>query len=323
MAYRPLQNRRSQALAAGAGAALLVGVAVGATTSGDDEGRAQAGTGTASTTSTARRPAPKPKATELPGGGRRLFPDKRVVAYYGNPRDDELGALGIGTPDQAARRLKAAAKPFARKTRPVLPAMELISTVATAAPGPSGLYRDRVPSSMIRRYLKAARKAKALLILDVQPGRGSFTSEVDHLARWLREPDVGLALDPEWHVGPDELPGKVIGSVDGRQVDAVGAYLADVVKRRNLPDKLLLVHRFTDDMIVDAAAMTQHRGVRLVVNTDGFGTPPAKVGKYRAFARSLPRLDTGFKLFYKEDTNMMSPKSVLALQPPPDVVVYE
>ena len=102
------------------------------------------------------------------------------------------------------------------------------------------------------------------------------------------------------------------------------AHAFDIYQQpRNLPEKLLLVHRFTDDMIADPTALHQHRGVRMTINTDGFGTPSAKVGKYRAFARSLPRLDTGFKLFYKEDTDRMSPKSVLALQPTPDVVVYE
>ena len=55
---------------------------------------------------------------------------------------------------------------------------------------------------MIRRYLKAARKAKALLMLDIQPGRSDFFTETTRLRKWLKEPDVGLALDPEWRMGP-------------------------------------------------------------------------------------------------------------------------
>ena len=51
---------------------------------------------------------------QLPGGGRRLLPDKRVVAYYGAPQDDELGALGIGSPDDAADKLRREAEALSR-----------------------------------------------------------------------------------------------------------------------------------------------------------------------------------------------------------------
>jgi hypothetical protein len=263
------------------------------------------------------------KPTQLPGGGRRLFPDRRVVAFYGNPRDDELGALGIGTPAQAARRLVEQAKPYNLKARPVLPAMELISTVATAAPGATGLYRDHISFAKIRSYLKAARRIRALLILDIQPGRGEFGPEIERLAPFLREPDVGLALDPEWHVGPDQLPGQVIGSTDADVVDAAAGYLAKLVRERALPEKLLIVHRFTDNMIARADRLRPVRGVQTVVNVDGFGPTSVKVAKYESFVHTTPRMRRGFKLFYKEDVETMSPRSVMALTPRPDVVVYE
>ena len=121
------------------------------------------------------------KRPELPRGGRRLFPDFRVVALYGNPRAAELGELGIGTPTRAGIKLENQARPYARKTRPVLPAMELIATIATAAPGPRGDHREPMPDSMIARYHRAARKMKALLILDIQPGRAKFGPDIARL----------------------------------------------------------------------------------------------------------------------------------------------
>jgi hypothetical protein len=124
---------------------------------------------------------PTPAPPELPRGGRRILPDFRVVAYYGAPQDRQLGALGIGKPAAMARKLERAAKPFGRKSRPVLPAMELIAVVAAAHPGPGDRYNLRQPDSVIRRYLKAARKAKSLLILDVQPGRSDFFTETKRL----------------------------------------------------------------------------------------------------------------------------------------------
>ena len=267
--------------------------------------------------------AEKPARPELPRGGRRLFPDYRVVALYGNPRAAELGELGIGTPTRAGIKLERQAEPYARETRPVLPAMELISTVATAAPGPRAYHREPMPAAMIDRYLKAARKAKALLILDIQPGRAKFGPDVARLEKWLKQPDVGLALDPEWHVGPGQVPGQVIGSTDASAINAVAGYLAKLVAKHDLPEKLLLVHRFTESMIVGDAALREPRGVQLVVNIDGFGSRADKTVKYQELAARTPQAGHGFKLFYKEDAGLMQPTSVMALQPRPEVVVYE
>src|ERR671929_20630 len=61
-------------------------------------------------------------------------------------------------------------------------------------------------------------------------GRSPFMREVRSYARWLREPDVGLALDPEWSMAPGQVPGTVIGSTDAAIVNRVQAYLAQIVK---------------------------------------------------------------------------------------------
>lgn len=309
-----VRRRRFTALGVVALLAAVGGAIAGA--GGGDDGQATEG-------GDVRAAAERARPATLPGGGRRLFPDRRVVAFYGNPRDDELGALGIGTPAQAARRLVKQTKPYNLKARPVLPAMELITTVATAAPGEAGLYRDHMSFARIRSYLRAARRIDALLVLDIQPGRGQFGPEIERLATFLREPDVGLALDPEWHVGPDQLPGQVIGSTDADVVNAAATYLSKLVRANALPEKLLIVHRFTDNMIGRGDRLRPIPGVQTVVNVDGFGSNSVKVAKYHAFVRSTPRLRRGFKLFYKEDVKTMSPKAVMALSPRPDVVVYE
>ena len=259
----------------------------------------------------------------LPRGGRRIFPDYRVVGFYGAPQDEQLGALGIGTPDEAAARLRKVARAYERRTRPVLPAFELIATIAADAPGDDGMYRMHQPDEVIDRYLSAARRAKALLLLDIQPGRADFLPEARRLERWLREPDVGLALDPEWHVGPGEVPGKVIGSVTADEVNEVSAYLSAFVTDHDLPDKLFVVHQFTSSMIENKDRVQQRLGLAITMNVDGFGDRSNKVSKYDLFTSEATRFHNGFKLFYEEDTNVMSPRQVLALRPPPDLVVYE
>jgi len=276
-----------------------------------------------STTAPVPGVAPPASTSELPRGGRSIFPAFRVVAFYGAPQAKALGALGIGTPDAAAKRLAEVARPYDKKSRPVLPAFELISTIAAEAPGDDGMHRIHQSDEVIARYLAAARRAKALLVLDIQPGRGDFLSEARRLERWLQEPDVGIALDPEWHVGPGEVPGKVIGSVTADEVNAVSAYVSAFVTDHDLPDKLFVVHQFTSSMIVDKQRVQQRLGLALTMNVDGFGDQANKVSKYDLFTSELTRFHNGFKLFYEEDTDLMSPAQVLALRPPPDLVVYE
>ena len=311
------RRRRLAALGVVALVSAFAGAAVGA--GAGDPGPSGASAGTAPEQAAKQTP---PKPAELPLGGRTIFPHYRVVAYYGAPQNHELGALGIGSPDAAGRRLRKQAAPYARKTRPVMLAFELIVTVANAAAGEDGLYRTRQTDAVIRRYLRAARRAKALLLLDIQPGHADFVDEVKHLDRWMREPDVGLALDPEWHT-PGAQPGTVIGSVDAATVNAVSQHLAAIVRDRHLPEKLFVVHQFTPDMIKGKAQVVQRPGLATTMNVDGFGDRANKVSKYRQFTHDGTHFHRGYKLFYEEDTGLMRPRSVLALQPPPDLVVYE
>ncbi len=229
---REVGRRRRLALAGVGALALVAGAIVGA--GARDE-----------TGSTAEAEA---EAETLPRGGRSLLPRYRMVGFYGAPGDAELGTLGIGPPSEAAARLREQARAY-EGNRPVLPVLELIAVTAAAAPGEDGMYRIRQPHSVIRRYLDAARNARALLLLDIQPGRADFADEVERLERYLREPDVGLALDPEWHVGDTEIPGQVIGSVELETVDAISADLAETVQELDLPEKLFVIHQFAAGML--------------------------------------------------------------------------
>jgi hypothetical protein len=263
-----------------------------------------------------------PPPPELPRGGRTILPDFRVVAYYGAPQSRELGALGIGSPLGATRRLVRQARPYGKHARPVLPALELITVIANADPGDDGMYRSRQKDSVIRRYLNAARRAKALLLLDIQPGRSDFFTETTRLEKWLKQPDVSLALDPEWRVRKGDVPGQIIGHVEAREVNATSAWLSQLVERNHLPQKLFVVHQFTDNM-VDESALKPRPGLATVLNVDGFGNQAVKKAKYRDFTRQAPDFYHGFKLFYEEDTDIMRPRQVLKMKPKPVLVVYE
>ena len=270
----------------------------------------------------AKKPPPPP---ELPRGGRRIFPEHRVVAFYGAPQNDELGALGIGKPREAGRRLLKQMRAYRRGGRTLLPAMELIGVIASNEPGEDNNWSYRQTHETIRAYHRAARAIKALLLIDIQPGHADWMEETRYFARYLKEPDVGLALDPEWAT-PGVAPGTVIGTMDASAVNRVQRYLSGLVRRHDLPEKMLIVHQFTEDMITSKERLRRYPGVRLVLNVDGFGGREVKIAKYvdfASFTRRRKQFRNGFKLFYKEDTNLLEPRDVLRMKPRPDLVIYE
>jgi hypothetical protein len=260
---------------------------------------------------------------ELPRGGTVLFPDYRVVAFAGTPGVPALGALGVGSLEDAVRRLRRQARPYHRRGRPILPALDLIATICSAGPGADGRFRYRRPMRIVDRHLRAARRARALLLIHIQPGRSTFMEELRPYRRYLSEPDVGIALDPEWRMGPGQRPGKVIGSADADEINAVSAYMDRIVQREGLPQKLLVAHQFTPNMIRRRSRLRQRPGVAVTVSIDGVGSRRLKEGTYRRLARAGDGLYDGFKLFYEEDGRPMTPAQVLALRPQPDFVVYE
>jgi hypothetical protein len=260
-----------------------------------------------------------PPPPELPRGGRKLFPDYTVVGFYGM---QNLDVLGAAPPDVVAQRLLKVARPYARPSRPVMPMFELIATVAHPFPTPSGLYRTHQEDEIVQRFLKAVRKIDGLLVLDVQPGRDDFLASVRHWERYLREPDVGIALDPEFAMGPGQVPGKHLGRANAAAINQASAYVAGIVRRHRLPQKLFMIHQFHDSMMRDKAKVAIRPGLAMAWNADGFGVRSAKLEDYRSYTRDR-RFHPGLKLFYENDVNLMSPREVMRLKPPPRVVNYQ
>jgi hypothetical protein len=260
-----------------------------------------------------------PPPPELPRGGRQLFPRYRVVGFYGM---QNLDVLGAGPPDVVAQRLLKVARPYARPGHPVMPMFELIATVAHPFPTPSGLYRTHQEDAIVRSYLKAVRRIDGVLVLDVQPGREDFVRALRHWEPYLRHPDVGVALDPEFAMGPGQVPGRQLGRTDAAAINRASAYVAGIVRRHRLPQKLFMVHQFRDSMIRDKAKVAIRPGLAMTWNADGFGVRSAKLEDYRSYTRDR-RFHPGLKLFYENDVDLMGPREVLKLKPAPRVVNYQ
>ncbi len=250
-----------------------------------------------------------------------LLPDNRVVAFYGAPQMGQT-VLGMRSPAAAARKLAAQSAPYASLgERPVVGEFDLVSVFATAGGGADGLYRSRQSPKVIQIYLDQARAVEARLMLDIQPGRSTFAAEVEALGASIVEPDVDVALDPEWNVGRRGIPGQTPGKVTAKEVNAVSRELAAIVRANDLPPKLLVVHQFRPGMVRGRRKIRQRPGVQVLLNFDGIGAPDPKAAGYAAL--TTPKLFNGFSLFYQRDTPLMKPGAVLALEPEPDFLLYQ
>jgi hypothetical protein len=263
---------------------------------------------------------------QLPGGGQTLFPGRRLVALYGHPQTGSLGVLGEQGPEESvakARDLAATYQPFSDV--PVVPAFEIIATTASEFPGPDGNYSNESTLDVLRPYVDAAAAAGVYVVLDLQPGRSDFLTQAQRYAELLALPHVGLALDPEWRLAPDQVHLRQIGTVDAAEVSAVADWLAGFVSQRALPQKLLLLHQFQQRMITNRQTLsTQRDELAVLVQMDGDGPPGDKLATWEALKQDAqPGLLFGWKNFYDEDEPTFSPEQTMSVQPVPWWVSYQ
>jgi hypothetical protein len=271
---------------------------------------------------TTRPPVTAKAVRVLPGA---LLPGTRIIAYYGNPMSTQMGILGALPPQQMLEKLAATATEWAMAdtSRQVRPALQLIATVAQSHKGIDGKYRVRHPDSLIARVAGWAEQRNWLMFLDVQIGQSTVPAELERLIPWLRRPWVHLALDPEFAMHDGRIPGRKFGTLDARDVNYAIDLLARLVDEEHLPPKVLVVHRFTEDMLTNYRRIKQDPRVQVVVDMDGYGEPSVKKHIYDLIVARRPVQFTGFKLFYRNDHPMMTLREVLALQPTPLYIQYQ
>lgn len=259
-----------------------------------------------------------------------ILPFKRIIAYYGNLYSTKMGVLGEYSEEEMFRRLKVELERWeqADPSTPVQPALDYIAVTAQGSAGADGKYRLRMPDSEIDKVLAMAKKIDAIVILEVQPGLANLQQEIEELEPYLKKPQVHLAIDPEFCMKNNRKPGEYIGTVDASEINEASAYLARLVSENNLPPKILIVHRFTQNMVTNASQIKTRPEVQIVIDMDGWGGAAKKIDSYEGFVASEPVQFTGFKLFYKNDfrqpgSRMMTPEEVLSLSPQPIFIQYQ
>jgi hypothetical protein len=262
---------------------------------------------------------------EIPGGGLLLFPDRRLVAFYGNPSTPGLGVLGEQGPEATIDRMTPIAAEYGADGIPVVPAFEIIATVASTSAGADGDYSEEASVDEIRPWVDLARERGVYVILDLQPGRTDFLTQAKRYRELLREPHVGLALDPEWRLEPDQVHLAQIGSVDSAEVNRVARWMARMVRREALPQKLLLLHQFRLDMIRGREEIEIPPELAVAIQSDGQGTLGSKYGTWSVLTAGTADSGWwwGWKNFYDEDSPMATPSQVLDLVPTVHYVSFQ
>jgi hypothetical protein len=241
-----------------------------------------------------------------------------------------MGVLGEYPKDEMLRRLKSEVVKWetADPGLKVQPALHLIAVVAQGDPGKTGLYRMIMPDAVVNQVYGWAREANAVLFIDIQTGHDDIRNLLPRFEQFLKNPDVHLGIDPEFNLCKcRKKPGTKIGTYDAADINFASGYLKDIVKKYNLPPKVLVVHRFTQNGITNARNIVLRPEVQMVINMDGWGAPFLKRDTYKAYVVAEPVQYTGFKLFYHNDTKrgdpLLTPKDLLRLNPKPLYIQYQ
>src|SRR5699024_362949 len=102
-------------------------------------------------------------------------------------------------------------------------------------------------------------------------------------------PHVGIALDPEWRLQPDQVHLQQIGHVEAEEVNEVVHYLADFVAEHELPQKMIILHQFQTQMIRDRQDLdTTRPEVALLIHADGQGPVQTKFDTWDTLLQDAP-----------------------------------
>lgn len=259
----------------------------------------------------------------LPGS---IVPFNRIIAFYGNLYSKGMGVLGALPEKSMLDKLSKTVDEWnaADTMLHAIPALHYIAVTAQPEPGAGSKYRLRMPFSQIDQVIRMADTIDALVILDIQPGHSNVEAEIPQLSKYLQMPNVHLGIDPEYSMHGDAIPCQRIGTLDAKDINYAATYLADLVKEYNLPPKILIIHRFTKDMMTNYAKIETRPEVQIIINMDGFGSPAHKKDTYQSCIVNQPVQFAGFKLFYRQDVPaMMKPADVLKLNPKPVYIQYQ
>jgi len=267
--------------------------------------------------------------TVIPKPG-ALLPFHRIIAYYGNFYSTKLGVLGEYPEDVVIAKLQGEVAKWnaADPSTPAIPAIDYIAITAQGSPGADGKYRFRMPADQVNHAINLANKVHGIVILDIQIGLSDLPTELPLLEPYLKQPNVHLAIDPEFALHNGARPGTVVGSYSSADINYAISFLTKITQENNLPPKVLIIHRFTQNAVMGYQNIRPTPEVQVVIDMDGWGSPAKKLNTYQQFIHLQPVQFSGFKIFYKNDlrppsTRLLTPSELLKLSPQPVFIQFQ
>jgi LysM repeat protein len=269
------------------------------------------------------------------------FHGKTWLSYYGRPNIPVMGILGEHSVEELIPLLRAEADAYDQANGDalgVMPALHLVYGMATKAPGEDNSHLAFIDETTVLTYVEAAEAEGWAVILDVQIGALTPTVAITPALDFLEYSNVHLAIDPEFamvHPGQSR-PGNPIGYVTAQQVNEVQAVIDRYLTEKRLTGpRVLLVHQFQSDMIVEPEKLDTARyaeRVALTLSVDGWGGPWGKISKYNSFITPDSPF-AAFKLFYQWDEPLLTPDEALGNLPftgtdffidvTPNLIIYQ
>lgn len=294
------------------------------------------------------RPTLIPTPTFDPNLG-AVLPTHRIVAYYAVPYAEPTGPAYEPTDAMlAALKKQGAAYEQLDPAHPVQLGIDLVVSVPDAYPGPQRTYSHHVDAGTIQTYIDFCRQNHLLLFLDLNFGLSPIMKEVNFFLPYLeRYAFVHMAVDPEWMFPRrDGIPGINLSNVRASDLNPIIEAVAAIPMKYHVPRKILIIHQYRPDgdglknpydagqaEIADKRDLLFDPRVDVVIHIDSVGGYVGdirdKTLQYTEWVKQDMKkyhnfLYGGFKLFYQHESRvqLMTPKQVLSLNPPPMIVTY-
>ena len=252
--------------------------------------------------------------------------NKRVVAYYGYPEEPLLGILGELNQKELTQRINNDVNNLQIHSpdKDVLGALHIIVAIAQNKSTDDGTYLERIPNELLEEYINFAEKNNLLVFLDIQIGWANIIDEIKIIEKYLKRNYIHLALDPEYATKNQKIiPGKAIGSVSGKEINAVQEYLEQILDPDTDYNKMLMIHRFNEFMIKDETDIIDYPNIEISIDMDGFGNKEAKKMNYEIFSLKSYSEVPAIKLFYNWDTPIFANEELMGFADPPNIIIYQ
>ncbi len=247
----------------------------------------------------------------------------RLVAYYGTPLGPALGILGNQPPEAMIQELEQTNQIYANysQTLETLPTFHIIVTVADKTPP---YYRHYLNDALIEEWIQLAESLGFAVILDIQPGHGSPLAEMKRIESFLYHPHVHFAIDPEFVMDGNQVPGINLGQLYAADINAIQQELNQISQEIGV-NKVLILHQFANKMLPDKEFIQDYPNVEVVIDGDGVGAAQTKINSYLRYANEPGFEFGGFKLFPTDgDFPVLTPDEIMnQLNPQPAIIIYQ